>query len=119
MPLTPALTARSALEAVAAIGAICSLFFYFLSVLGLASFLRDRRKQLSQAPLPESELPPVSILKPLKGVDPEIWESFCSHCDQNYPQFQLIFGVSDPADPAVEVVHKLQAKYPNLPIELI
>lgn len=119
MPLTSALTARSLLEAVAAIGTVCSLFFYFLSTFGLASFLRDRRKQLSQALVPESQLPPVSILKPLKGVDPEIWESFCSHCEQDYPQFQLIFGVSDPADPAVEVVHRLQAKYPNFPVELI
>jgi len=38
--------------------------------------------------------------KPLKGLDPEAWESFCSHCEQDYPQFQLIFGVSDAADPA-------------------
>jgi len=90
----------------------------------MASFLadqrkEDRRKKLAQAPLPESQFPPVTILKPLKGVDPEIWESFCSHCEQDYPKFQLIFGVSDPGDPAIEVVRKLQAKYPNLPIELI
>ena len=116
---TPPLTPRALLEAVAAIGTAGSLFFYFLSALGLASFLNDRRKKLNEPPLPESNLPPVSILKPLKGVDPEIWESFCSHCEQDYPQFQLIFGVSDPADPAIEVVRKLQAKYPNLPIELI
>jgi ceramide glucosyltransferase len=104
---------------VAAIGTLGSLLFYLLSTLALASFLRDRRKKLKQAPLPESQLPPVSILKPLKGVDPEIGESFCSHCEQDYPQFQLLFGVSDPADPAIEVVRKLQAKYPNLPIDLI
>jgi ceramide glucosyltransferase len=117
MPLTP----RVVLEVVAALGTVGSLSFYFLSALGLVSFLSNRRKKLKQAPLPESQLPPVSILKPLKGVDPEIWESFCSHCEQQYPQFQiqLIFGVSDPADPAIEVVHKLQSKYPNLPIELI
>ncbi|MGB6386561.1 MAG: bacteriohopanetetrol glucosamine biosynthesis glycosyltransferase HpnI [Terriglobales bacterium] len=115
----PPLTPRVVIEAVAAIGTVCSLFFYFLSTLGLAGFLSARSKKLKQAPLPESQLPPVSILKPLKGVDPEIWESFCSHCEQNYPQFQLIFGVSDPADPAIEIVHKLQGKYPNLPIELI
>src|SRR6202171_2771760 len=115
MPPTP----RAVLEAVAAIGTVGSLFFYFLSALSLASYLSDRRKQLKQPPLPESQLPPVSILKPLKGVDPEIWESFCSHCEQDYPQFQLIFGVSDPADPAIEVVRKLQAKSPNLRIELI
>jgi len=116
----PALTARSLLEAVAALGTVGSLFFYFLCGLGLASFLSDRRKKLRLLPpLSESQLPPVSILKPLKGVDPEIWESFCSHCEQDYPQFQLIFGVSDPGDPAIELVRKLQTKYSNLPIELM
>ena len=118
-PLTQPLTVRTALETIAALGTVGSLFFYFLSALSLASVIRDRRKQLKLAPLPEGQLPPFSILKPLKGVDPEIWESFCSHCEQDYPEFQLIFGVSDPVDPAIEVVRKLQAKYPNLPIELI
>jgi ceramide glucosyltransferase len=118
LPTSP-WTLRFLLEAVAAIGTVGSLFFYFLSALGLASFLSDRRKKIRQAPLPENQLPPISILKPLKGIDPEIWESFCSHCEQRYPQFQIIFGVSDPGDPAIEVVRKLQSKYPNLPIELI
>ena len=113
------LALRALLEIVATLGTVGSLFFYFLSALGLASFLRDRGKKLKEAPLPENQLPPVSILKPLKGVDPEIWESFCSHCEQEYPQFELIFGVSDPADPAIEVVRKLQAKYPKLAIELM
>ncbi|MGO9403084.1 MAG: bacteriohopanetetrol glucosamine biosynthesis glycosyltransferase HpnI [Terriglobales bacterium] len=105
----------------AALGTLGSLFFHLLSALGLASFLSDRRKKLKQPPLTEHQLPPVSILKPLKGVDPEIWESFCSHCEQEYPQFQiqLIFGVSDSGDPAVEVVRKLQVKYPKLAIELM
>lgn len=115
----PPLTARAVLEAVAVIGTTGSLVFYFLSALGLASFLGDRRKKLRQASLPENRLPPISILKPLKGVDPEIWDCFCSHCEQQYPQFQIIFGVSDPGDPAIEVVRKLQARYPSIPIELI
>ena len=112
-------TIRAALEAVAALGTVTSLCFYFLSTLGLASFLRDRHKKLSLPSLPESQLPPVSILKPLKGIDPEIWESFCSHCEQVYPEWQLIFGVSDPIDPAIEVVRKLQVKYPSREIDLI
>jgi ceramide glucosyltransferase len=115
----PPLTIRTAIEFVAAIGTAGSLVFYFLSALGLASFLRYRRRQIERPTLPISSLLPISILKPLKGIDPEIWESFCSHCEQDYPEFQLIFGVSDPADPAIEVVCKLQAKYPNLAIELI
>jgi ceramide glucosyltransferase len=115
----PPWTLRAALEAVAALGTVGSLFFYGLSTLGLASFLSDTRKKLSRPLVPESQLPPVSILKPLRGLDPEILESFCSHCEQAYPEFQLIFGISDPADPAVEVVRKLQTKYPKIQIDLI
>ncbi|MGA2357281.1 MAG: bacteriohopanetetrol glucosamine biosynthesis glycosyltransferase HpnI, partial [Terriglobales bacterium] len=115
----PPVTIRALIEILAVVGTVGSLCFYFLSALGLASFLRDREKIEQAAALDRRLLPPVSILKPLKGIDPEIWENFCSHCEQDYPEFQLIFGVSDPADPAIEVVHRVQAKYPNLPIELV
>jgi len=108
-----------ALEVVALIGTVGSLVFYVLSAVGMMDFLRDRQKKLKQTSLRDIQLPPVSILKPLKGIDPEIWESFCSHCEQQYPEFQLIFGVSDANDPAVDLVRKLQAKYPHVPIELI
>ena len=113
------LTTRVVLEAVAAFGTLGSLFFYLLSGFGLISFLSYRRKKTAQPNPPDGPLPPVSIFKPLKGVDPEIWDSFCSHCEQDYPEFQIIFGVSDPHDPAIEVVRKLQAKYPNRQIDLI
>jgi ceramide glucosyltransferase len=109
-----------ALEVVAVIGTVGSLFFYALSAVGMMDFLRDRQKKLRQTSLRDGRLlPPVSILKPLKGIDPEIWESFCSHCEQHYPEFQLIFGVSDANDPVIDTVRKLQAKYPHVPIELI
>jgi len=113
------LTTRVVLETVAALGTVASLSFYFLSGVGLVSFLSHSRKKSRQAMPPDSELPPVSILKPLKGADPEIWESFYSHCEQDYPEFQIIFGVSDLDDPAIEVVRRLQAKYPKRQIELI
>jgi len=112
-------TIRVVLESAAAIGTVCSLFFYFLSTIAIGSFLRARHKELSRPSLAASDLPPVSILKPLKGADPQIWESFCSHCEQEYPEFQIIFGVSDADDPAVEIVGRVRAKYPKLPIELI
>jgi ceramide glucosyltransferase len=115
----PPLTLRTSLALLSAIGTVCSLFFYFISTLSLASFLNHRQKQLQKTPLPDSQLPAVTILKPLKGVDPKIWESFCSHCEQDYPQFQIIFGVSDPGDTAVEIVRRLQAKYPDREIEMI
>ncbi|MFZ1130579.1 MAG: bacteriohopanetetrol glucosamine biosynthesis glycosyltransferase HpnI [Terriglobales bacterium] len=110
---------RAALEAVAAIGTVCSLFFYLLSVLGMGDFLRDIREKLVASRVPESKFPPVSILKPLKGADPAMWQSFCSHCEQDYPEFQLIFGVSDQDDPAIEVVRRLQRQYPQVVIDLM
>lgn len=64
-------------------------------------------------------LPPVSILKPLKGKDPEIYESFRSHCLQDYPEYELIFGVSDPHDPAVQAVEQLRREFPQHSIQLI
>jgi ceramide glucosyltransferase len=113
------LTTRVALEAVAALGTVASLAFHLLSAFGLISFLTASRKKSRQTSNPDSQLPPVSILKPLKGVDPEIWESFCSHCEQDYPEFQIVFGISDPHDPAIEAVRRLQAEYPKRLIELV
>jgi ceramide glucosyltransferase len=107
------------IEAIAATGTLGSLVFYFLSALGMVSFLREKQAKFSRPVTLNDHLPPVSILKPLKGVDPQIWECFCSHCEQEYPKFQLLFGVSDPRDPAVEVVRKLQAAYPSVDIDLI
>jgi ceramide glucosyltransferase len=112
------LTARPVFELIAALGTLASLGFYALSGLGIASFLNSRRRNRgTNAPI--GSLPPVSILKPLKGIDPQIWEAFCSHCEQDYPEFQLIFGVSDPDDPAIALVRKLQQKYPKRQIDLL
>ncbi|MBI1740830.1 MAG: bacteriohopanetetrol glucosamine biosynthesis glycosyltransferase HpnI [Acidobacteriales bacterium] len=116
------LSARALFEAVAALGTLCSLGFYLLSGCGIASFLRERRRQRGLSGLSglvERQLPPVSILKPLKGIDPQIWEAFCTHCEQDYPDYQLVFGVSDPEDPAIGLVRKLQEKYPDRQIDLL
>jgi len=113
------LTARLLIETVAALGTLSSLGFYLLSGCGIASFLRSGRRRHASTEFRQSVLPPVSILKPLKGIDPQIWEAFCSHCEQDYPEFQLIFGVSDPTDAAIELVRRLQGKYPNRQIDLL
>ncbi|MFZ0479011.1 MAG: bacteriohopanetetrol glucosamine biosynthesis glycosyltransferase HpnI [Terriglobales bacterium] len=113
------LSLRTLLETATAAGTLGCLFFYALSFSGLLSFLRYTRKATAQSAPNVRQLRPVSILKPLKGDDPEIWESFCSHAEQQYPEFELIFGVSDPADPACKTVRKLQAAYPARQIRLI
>ncbi|MFZ3342729.1 MAG: bacteriohopanetetrol glucosamine biosynthesis glycosyltransferase HpnI [Terriglobales bacterium] len=104
------------MEVVTGLGTLACFCFYLLSASGIVSFLKKNRKQTSRN---DASLPPVSILKPLKGTDPEMLESFSSHAEQDYPDFELIFGVSDPEDPACEVVRKLQEKYPSRAIKLV
>jgi ceramide glucosyltransferase len=113
------LTPRLSIETIAALGTLASIGFYLLCGCGIASFLSHCRRNRVPSVLPERSLPPVSVLKPLKGIDPQIWEAFCSHCEQDYPEFQLIFGVSDPDDPAIPLVRKLQQEYPNRQIDLL
>jgi ceramide glucosyltransferase len=67
----------------------------------------------------ENFTPPVSLLKPLCGVDPHIYESLRSHCLQDYPQFEIIFGVADPNDVAIAVVEDLKREFPSIPIQLV
>ena len=109
------LTAKALIEALTTLGTLASLGFYTISGCGIVSFLNARRRK-STEPGP---YPPVSILKPLKGIDPAMWESFCSHCEQDYPEYQLIFGVSDSTDPAIALVQRLQQQYPRRDIQLV
>ena len=70
-------------------------------------------------PLPVVEAP-VSILKPVKGLDPEMYASFASHCRQEFnADYELIFGVSSLDDPAVAAVEELKAEFPQRSISLV
>jgi ceramide glucosyltransferase len=105
-----------ALQFVTAIGALAGIAYYCLCLWSAYRYLRFRRTTKLVA---DSSHPPVSILKPLKGVDPSIYDSFRSHCLQDYPHYELIFGVSDPEDPAVAVVERLQTDFPDRQIKLV
>ena len=63
--------------------------------------------------------PPVTVLKPLCGAEPGLYQHLRSFCRQDYPEFQIVFGVRDPNDPACAVVKRLAAEFPALPIELV
>ncbi len=104
------------LEAIALLGTVAGCGYYLLCVWSARSFLRERRKDAAAA---LSWTPPISILKPLRGTDPDIYESFRSHCVQDYPEYELIFGVSDPEDPAIELVERLKREFPQRSIRLM
>jgi ceramide glucosyltransferase len=76
------------------------------------------RRTFSRAPRNREALPPVTILKPLFGAQPETYECLRSFCEQAYPQYQVVFGVCDPQDPAVAVVHRLQREFAGLDLVL-
>jgi ceramide glucosyltransferase len=98
---------------VAGVLALCGAGFYLLCLWSVRSFRRG-----SRIPQP-GFVPPVSILKPLRGVDPQMYESFRSHCVQDYPDYEIIFGVNDADDPAAEAVHQLMREFPSCRIRLV
>src|ERR1700682_4094115 len=105
------------IQIVAVFGTVSSSIYYLLGLWSAAAFLRERKA--ADADRGEQALPPVSILKPLKGMDPEIYESFRSHCLQDYSQYEIIFGVSDANDPAGESVRQLQRELPQQEIRFV
>jgi ceramide glucosyltransferase len=105
------------IQIVAAFGAISSSIYYLVCLWSAGRFL-GRRKACEGARHTKA-FPPVSILKPLKGADPEMYESFRSHCLLDYPEYEIIFGVHDPGDPAIETVRRLQSEFPDRGIQLV
>jgi len=93
--------------------AICGMGFYLLCLWSAGRFQRD-----GQNPRPACT-PPVTILKPLRGLDPQMYESFRSHCVQDYPEYEIIFGVSEADDPAIAAVEQLMREFPRCKIRLL
>jgi ceramide glucosyltransferase len=63
--------------------------------------------------------PPVTIIKPVKGVDAESFANFASFCRQDYPCFQIIFAVASAADSVIPVIERLKEEFPGRDIELV
>jgi ceramide glucosyltransferase len=75
--------------------------------------------RMQRKPKDSRPRPPVTVLKPLCGAEPGLHEHLRSFCLQDYPEFQIVFGVRDAADPACAVVRSLTAEFPSIPIELV
>jgi len=91
-------------------------FIYYLLVLfSTARFFQIARRESSND---TAFTPPVSCLKPIKGLDPEAYENYASFCRQDYPEYEIVFCV-DPDDPAVPVLEKLARDFPERRIRLL
>jgi len=77
------------------------------------------RSYVSRRRAAPSIQPAVTVLKPLCGAEPGLYERLRSFCQQDYAQFQVIFGALEPNDPALAVVARLIAEFPRLPIDVV
>jgi ceramide glucosyltransferase len=95
-----------------------SACYYVVSIIAARKFFRHaviESFHVSQNPAP----PPVSILIPLCGVDFRAYQNYESLCRQDYPQLEIIFGVSSSTDSSLPVIHRLQADFPKIPIRIV
>lgn len=68
---------------------------------------------------PPSARPPITILKPVRGAEPEAYDNFASFATQDYPEYEILFGVSDEDDPAVSLIRRLIDAHPDRDIRLV
>ncbi|KAF9521133.1 glycosyltransferase family 21 protein [Hydnum rufescens UP504] len=95
--------------------------FWCVGLLGWAT-VRKTYTRRPHSPLSYSHpqsVPGVSIIRPLKGLDPNLYENLESSLNQDYPNFEVIFSVQDENDQALQVVYELVTKYPDVPVQII
>ena len=98
--------ARSVAAAVTLGATIASIAYTVLAMGRLRAFTRRSRPQSVRRP-------PITILKPVHGVEPGLAENLRSFCTQDYPEFEVVFGVLDAADPALDVIRRIAAEHPG------
>ncbi len=89
----------------------CGAIYNLLAIAGAFRFRRRKRVPVYR--------PPVSILKPVRGRDAGFYDAIRSHAAQDYPQFEILFGVSQPGDPAVRDIERLVREFPAVPIRIV
>jgi hypothetical protein len=89
--------------------------YQLFQLVAAAAFFRRARRRDARA---KDYRPPVTILKPLKGPGIDLYANLASFCRQDYPRFQIVCGVNDPSDPAIEIVRRIQREFPHCDVVL-
>jgi len=102
------------LATIAVLGIVC----FILQILSVRSVLSSGRA-MGKDPVTPNFHPPVSVLKPLKGLDDHLFDNLESICTQDYPEYEIIFSLQNSNDSAYKVVSKIKDKYPEKDITIL
>jgi ceramide glucosyltransferase len=89
--------------------------YYILALFSAGQFFRTSRRTGGQ----NSYTPPVSNLKPIRGLDPDAYENFASFCRQDYPEYEIVFCVGDESEPALPTIQRLIRDFPDTQIRVL
>ena len=103
---------------VAVIGTLSSAVFLGLALLGVIRFRAEGRKQLNSAP-DDAHLPPLSVLKPVHGLEARLKENLESFFRQDYPNYEILFAADEANDAALDVVREVAARNPHIPTRVL
>jgi ceramide glucosyltransferase len=95
------------------VGAGVPLAYYLAATICAWLFFRRQLEVISDFS------PPVTIMKPMRGLDRQTYQNIASFCQQDYPQYEVLFGVDDDHDPVIPVIQELMRGFPGLPIRLV
>lgn len=96
--------------------ALAPLVYYCLAIFSGWNYFKHVKRIRRTEP---SVFPPISILKPVRGVDRDAYENFASMCGLDYPEYEILFGISEADDPAILLVERLRREFPDKSIRLI
>ena len=104
---------------VAVFGTITSTIVFVLAVLGAIKFRRSARQQHEAYKDRMADLPPVSVLKPVHGIDARMRENIESFFRQDYPAYEIIFAADEADDAALPLIREICAQYPKIPTKIM
>jgi ceramide glucosyltransferase len=90
--------------------------YYLIALFSAWQFFRRRAPAVT---VDHNFTPPLSILKPIRGLDPDAYENFASFCKQDYPEYELLFCVGADDDLVIPVLQKLVADFPERRIRVL